>query len=92
MRIITAISELSNNLAENAIRPFVIGRKNWLFCDTVKGADSSAIVYSLVESAKANGVEPYAYLLRLLSFMPNLGKTPPNEELDNLMPWQIMNN
>jgi len=42
---------ISNNLAENAIRPFVVGRKNWLFCDSVKGAESSAIVYSLVETA-----------------------------------------
>jgi hypothetical protein len=82
--------DISNNLAENAIRPFVIGRKNWLFCDTVKGADSSAIVYSLVETAKANGIEPYAYLLRLLTFMPYLGKTPPNDEIDKLMPWLIM--
>ena len=44
---------ISNNLAENAIRPFVVGRKNWLFCDSVKGAESSAIVYSIVETAKA---------------------------------------
>ena len=84
-------ADISNNLAENCIRPFVVGRKNWLFCDTVKGADSSAIVYSLVESAKANGINPYSYLLRVLSFMPYLGKTPPNDELDKLMPWQLPN-
>jgi transposase len=84
-------ADISNNLAENCIRPFVIGRKNWLFCDTVKGADSSAIVYSMVETAKANGVDPYAYLLRVLTYMPYLGKTPPNEELDKLMPWQLPN-
>ena len=54
--------EISNNFAENAIRAFVIGRKNWLFSDTVREAKSSAIVYSLIETAKANGVEPYAYL------------------------------
>ncbi len=48
--------------AENAIRPFVIGRKNWLFANTPKGAHASACFYSLVETAKANGVEPYAYL------------------------------
>ena len=53
---------ISNNLAENAIRPFTLGRKNWLFFDTTKGAEASAIVYSMVESAKANGVEPFAYL------------------------------
>ena len=55
---------VSNNLAENAIRPFVVGRKNWLFCDSVKGAESSAIVYSLVETAQANGIEPYEYRKR----------------------------
>ncbi len=82
-------ADISNNLAENAIRPFVVGRKNWLFCDTVKGADSSAIVYSLVESAKANGLVPYDYLLRLLTILPLMGKSPPNEKLDELMPWSI---
>ena len=66
---------ISNNLAENAIRPFVVGRKNWLFCDSVKGAESSAIVYSLVETAKANGIEPYGYLLLVLSMLPYLGKS-----------------
>jgi len=84
-------ADISNNLAENCIRPFVVGRKNWLFCDSVKGADSSAIVYSLVESAKANGINPYSYLLRVLSFMPLIGKTPPNDTLDKLMPWQLPN-
>lgn len=79
--------DISNNLAENAIRPFVVGRKNWLFCDSVKGADSSAIVYTLVETAKANGLEPYSYLLRLLSWLPALGKTPATEELETMMPW-----
>ena len=78
---------ISNNLAENAIRPFVVGRKNWLFCDSVKGAESSAIVYSLVETAKANGVEPYEYLLLVLSILPYLGKSPAHDELENLMPW-----
>ena len=79
--------DISNNLAENAIRPFVVGRKNWLFCDTVKGAESSAIVYTLVETAKANGFEPYAYLLRLLTLLPYLGKSPGKDQLDALMPW-----
>ena len=53
---------ISNNMAENTIRPFTLGRKDWVPCDMVKGAESSAIVYSLFESAKANGVEPFAYL------------------------------
>lgn len=78
---------ISNNLAENAIRPFVLGRKNWLFCDSVKGAESSAIVYSLVETAKANGIEPYDYLLLVLSLLPYYGKNPAHEKLDRLMPW-----
>lgn len=78
---------ISNNLAENAIRPFVVGRKNWLFCDSVKGAESSAIVYSIVETAKANDLEPYDYLLRVLSLLPGKGKSPSHEELERLMPW-----
>ena len=81
---------ISNNLAENAIRPFVVGRKNWLFCDSVKGAESSAIVYSLVETAKANGIDPYEYLLLVLSLLPQLGKSPAHEKLETLMPWHPM--
>ncbi|CAJ0808549.1 IS66 family transposase ISAeh1 [Ralstonia psammae] len=50
---------ISNNPCENAIRPFVAGRRNWLFCDTVAGANASANLYSLVKTAKANGVDPY---------------------------------
>jgi len=79
--------DISNNLAENAIRPFVIGRKNWLFCDTPKGAEASATVYSLVETAKANDVEPFAYISFLLDELRYLGKTPPAVELDRLLPW-----
>ena len=78
--------EISNNFAENAIRPFVIGRKNWLFSDTVKGAKSSAIVYSLIETAKANDVEPYAYLTLVLTDMQYMGKPFSNEELEGFMP------
>ena len=78
---------ISNNLAENAIRPFTLGRKNWLFCDTPKGAEASAIVYSLVESAKANGIEPFAYLQHVLVQLPYFGKNHSNEELESLMPW-----
>ena len=79
--------EISNNFAENAIRPFVIGRKNWLFSDTVKGAKSSAIIYSLIETAKANGVEPYVYLTLVLTDMQYMGRPFSNEELENFMPW-----
>ena len=78
---------ISNNLAENAIRPFTLGRKNWLSCDTVKGAEASSVVYTLVETAKANGIDPYEYLLLVLTMLPYLGNNPSHEELEKLMPW-----
>ena len=74
---------ISNNLAENAIRPFTLGRKNWLFCDSAKGTEASAVVYSLVEIAKANGLDPYNYLLLVLTMLPYLGKNPSHEALEN---------
>ena len=61
---------LDTNRVENAIRPFVVGRKNWLFADTVRGAQASANLYSLIETAKANGVEPFAYLRYVLAELP----------------------
>ena len=78
---------LSNNAAENAIRPFTVGRKNWLFADTPKGASASAAVYSIVETAKANGLNVYAYLQHLLLYMPGSDWHNHPEELDDLMPW-----
>jgi transposase len=62
-----------NNRAENAIRPFVIGRKNWLFSDTPRGANASAVLYSLIETAKANKVEPYWYLRYIFEKLPRVG-------------------
>ena len=59
-----------NNLAENAIRPFVVGRKNWLFSGSPKGARASALIYSLIETAKANGLKPYDYLRYLFEKLP----------------------
>ena len=59
----------------------------FLFCDSVKGVESSAIVYPLVETANANGIEPYEYLMLVLSMLPYLGKSPAHEELEKLMPW-----
>jgi len=59
-----------NNMAENAIRPFVIGRKNWLFAGTPDGAQASAALYSLIETAKANKLEPYKYLRYLFEKIP----------------------
>lgn len=78
---------ISNNAAENAIRPFTVGRKNWLFADTPKGADASATVYSLIETAKANGLNVYAYLQYLLMYMPGAEWQQHPEELDEMMPW-----
>jgi hypothetical protein len=79
--------EISNNQVENAIRPFAVGRKGWLFCDTPKGASASAVVYTLVETAKANNIDPYRYLLRLLTILPMHGGQPSTEELQQLLPW-----
>ena len=76
---------ISNNIAENAIRPFVTGRKNWLFADTPKGASASAAIYSIVETAKANGLDVFLYLEQLLTHMTDWDHTP--EYLDELMPW-----
>lgn len=62
---------LSTRLAvENAIRPFALGRANWLFADTVRGAKASAALYSLISTARANQLEPYAYLRRLFEQLP----------------------
>ena len=78
---------LSNNAAENAIRPFTVGRKNWLFADTPKGASASAAVYSLVETAKANGLNVFEYLNYLLLNMMDTPWQQRPELLDDLMPW-----
>lgn len=75
---------IDNNRAERAIKPFVIGRKNWMFCNTASGANASAILYSLIETAKANGLTPFNYLTYLLEELP---KKP--ENLDHLMPWNV---
>ena len=77
---------LSNNLCENHIRPFVVGRKNWMFCDTTKGAEASALCYSVLETAKANGLNVYLYLLYLLTEMPK-AKVLDDDVLERCMPW-----
>ena len=79
---------IDNNRCENAIRPFVVGRKGWLFSDTPAGAHASAVIYSLVETAKANGVEPYLWLLRVLTDLP-AAKTL--EDVEALLPWHFKN-
>lgn len=78
--------EVSNVLCENAIRPFVVGRKAWLFSDTPKGAIASARLYSLVETAKANGLEPFAYLKHIFTMLP---QTTTLEDIEALLPWQL---
>ena len=82
-----------NNLVENAIRPFVVGRKNWLFSGHPRGAAASAFLYSLIETAKANSLKPYAYMRYLFDQLPlaiteddyrNL--LPPNLDASRLNP------
>lgn len=75
---------IDNNRAERAIKPFVIGRKAWLFANTKTGAQASAALYSLVETSKINGLEPYDYLCRLLTELP---KANTQEKLQQLLPY-----
>lgn len=77
---------ISNILAENAIRPFVVGRKAWLFADTPVGAKASAIYYSLVETAKANGLEPYDYLCKVIRRIPYAETV---DDMEALLPWNM---
>jgi len=77
---------IDNNRCENAIRPFVIGRKSWLFNCTPAGAKASAVIYSLVETAKANGLEPYTWLRQVLRDLPAAQTV---EEVEALLPWNI---
>jgi transposase len=75
-----------NNAAENAIRPFVIGRKNWLFGGTPEGAAASALFYSLIETAKANALEPHAYLRFIFEKLPAATTL---EDYEALLPWNV---
>jgi len=79
----------SNNRVENAIRPFVVGRKNWLFSDTPLGAEASAIHYSLIESAKLSNLNPYAYLIYVFSRLPYASS---REDYQRLLPWNLSPN
>ena len=78
---------ISNSLAENCIRPFVIGRKNWLFAGSPKGATASAGIYTLIETAKANGLTPMKYIKYILSDMPGSAFLEHPEYLDDYLPW-----
>jgi transposase len=78
---------IDNNPCENAIRPFVVGRRNWLFADTVAGANASANLYSLLQTCLANGIDGYAYLNALLVELP---KAETVEDYDALLPWNLV--
>ena len=79
--------EISNNQVENAIRPFAVGRKGWLFADTPQGAEASAIIYSLMETAKANTLRLDDYLLHLFSVLPERTEQGKDFEIEDLLPW-----
>jgi len=75
--------ELSNNRAERAIRSFVIGRRNWLFSATPKGARASSVIYSIIRTAKENGLKPFEYLKYIFETMPNISP----DMYSSLLPW-----
>jgi hypothetical protein len=77
---------IDNNACENAIRPFVVGRRNWLFADTVAGANASANLYSLLQTCLANGIDGYRYLRALLVELP---KARTVEDFEALLPWRL---
>lgn len=78
--------EIDNNRSERSIKPFVIGRKNWLFANTTRGARASATIYSLIETAKENRLNPFTYLTYLFEKLPNMD-IENQDALDQLMPW-----
>lgn len=81
--------EMTNNLAERTVKPYVINRKNFLFSDTEKGADASAAVMSIIETAKRNRLDVYGYLLHLLTVLPEWGASPTDEQIKSVMPWSM---
>ena len=78
--------EIDNNLVENAIRPFAVGRKNWLFCGSPRGAKAGAILYSLLETCKANNVDPYRYFTTMLH---RIRSSTSDEDYRQLLPQFI---
>lgn len=83
--------ELTNNRAERSIKPFVIGRKNFLFANTPRGAAASAILYSLVETAKETGVDPYNYFVYTLTEAAKLRKAGEQKKISELTPSYFKN-
>ena len=78
--------ELSNNSAERGVKPFVMARKNFLFSNTSNGAESSVIIFSILQTAIANGIDAKLYLKTLIE---KIGSNPTEKELENLLPWKI---
>ena len=81
---------IDNSASERSIRPFTIGRKNWLFNNTIRGAQASAVIYSVVETAKANNLRPYQYLNHLLTELVELTDENGNIDqsgMEKLLPW-----
>ena len=87
----SGLLDIDNNAAERAIKPFVIDRKNWMFAQSVKGARASAILYSLVETAKANDLEPYAWFRHVLTQRPQIEKAQLEQEdsVEHLLPMNL---
>ena len=78
---------LSNNLSEIAVKPVALTRKNSLFSDSVQGAEASALVFSIINTATANGLDAYKYLEYIFRQLPNLNFTPDDPILDEYLPW-----
>jgi len=78
---------VSNNMSENSIRSVAVARKNFLFSDTPQGAEASALIFSIIETAKANGLDPYEYLVYIFKNLPNLNFHNKPELLENFVPW-----
>ena len=78
---------IDNNGAENHIRPMVLGRKNWLFATSVEGAKAIAVWYTIIETAKANGLEPYHYLKYLMTELPYYQRD--DRDIEPLLPWNV---
>ena len=78
--------DISTNKVEKAIRPFAVGRKNFLFADTVNGAKASAMAYSIIETARANGLNPYEYMLHLFTKLPSVLTKDPEADLSEFFP------
>lgn len=80
-------ADIDNNCAERAIRPFTIARKNFLFCDTKRGAEASARVFTVIECAKLNELDIFEYLKYLLKTLPSFGYNPTKEQIESVLPW-----